>query len=147
MGPIRRCSRSRCQLPAVATMTSSYREATAVIGPLSPTPQAGALDFCAEHARTVTVPVGWQLVRLVTEFEPAEPSTDDLTALADAIREASRRDAPAPKPARRDVPRPNADLNIRPDFIRHRHGAAKNANYKERGNRPNLEIIDGGQEA
>lgn len=147
MGPIRRCARSRCQSPAVATMTSSYREATAVIGPLSPTPQPGALDFCAEHARTVTVPVGWQLVRLVTEFEPAEPSTDDLTALADAIREASRREAPVPKPARRDIPRPNADLNVRPDFIRHRRSGAETQQTKAHTKRPNLEIIDGGQDS
>ncbi|XCB29536.1 DUF3499 domain-containing protein [Arcanobacterium hippocoleae] len=146
MGHIRRCSRSRCQSPAVATMTSSYKQATAVIGPLSPTPQPGALDFCADHALSVTVPVGWQLVRLVTEFQPAEPSTDDLTALADAIREASRREAPAPKPARRDIPRPNADLNVRPDFIRRRRGEHPSNQKNTSENRPNLEIIDGGQE-
>lgn len=145
MGPIRRCARSRCKAPAVATMTSSYQQATSVIGPLSPTPQPGSLDFCAEHARSVTVPVGWQLVRLITNFEPAEPSTDDLTALADAIREASRRETPAPKLARRDVPRPNADLNFRPNLIRQQRSAQKNTSSKADPHKPNFEVIDGGQ--
>ncbi|MDR6939267.1 DUF3499 family protein [Arcanobacterium hippocoleae] len=126
-------------------MTSSYAQATAVIGPLSPTPQAGTFDFCAEHALSVTVPIGWQLVRLVTEFAPAEPSHDDLTALADAIREASRRDVPAPQPARRDVPRPNAHLNVRPELARQRHLEHPSQVTKKQQGRPNLEIIDGGQ--
>src|SRR5699024_4799478 len=36
------------------------------------------------------VPRGWDVVRLATEFEPAPPSPDDLVALADAVREASK---------------------------------------------------------
>ena len=36
---------------------------------------------------------------LATEFEPAPPSDDDLTALADAVREASRAPRPRPQPA------------------------------------------------
>ena len=109
-------------------MTYGYREATAVIGPLSPVPQPGAFDLCSHHAQSVTVPVGWQMVRLVTEFEEVNPSTDDLTALADAIREASRRDVPPPKPAAREVRRPAAHVQTRPAV------------------RPKLSIIPGGDE-
>lgn len=114
MAHIRHCSRSSCTEPAVATMTYDYREATAVIGPLAPVARAGAFDLCAKHALSVTVPVGWQMIRLATEFEPVDPSPDDLTALADAIREASRKEVPPPTPARREVRRPAADLSTRP---------------------------------
>ncbi len=114
MAHIRHCSRSSCTEPAVATMTYDYREATAVIGPLAPIARAGAFDLCAKHALSVTVPVGWQMIRLATEFEPVDPSPDDLTALADAIREASRKEVPPPTPARREVRRPAADLSTRP---------------------------------
>ena len=114
VSPIRQCSRTNCRESAVATMTYGYKEATAVIGPLSPIAQPGAFDLCMEHAHSVTVPVGWQMVRLVTEFEPVEPSDDDLTALADAIREASRREVAPPQPARREVRRPATDLSTPP---------------------------------
>ncbi|SUO86782.1 Protein of uncharacterised function (DUF3499) [Trueperella pyogenes] len=92
-------------------MTYGYREATAVIGPLSPVPQQGAFDLCKDHANSVTVPVGWQMVRLQTEFEEAPPSTDDLLALAEAIREASQREVPPPRPAQREIRRPAIDVS------------------------------------
>ena len=95
-------------------MTYGYEEATAVVGPLSPVALPGAYDLCADHARSVTVPVGWQLIQLVTEFEPVEPSTDDLTALADAIREASKRDVPPPQVAQREFRRADTDVTSRP---------------------------------
>ncbi|MDP9801350.1 hypothetical protein J2S49_001426 [Arcanobacterium wilhelmae] len=87
-------------------MTYGYDEATAVIGPLSPLPQPGTIDLCAQHAQSVTMPVGWQVIRLQTEFEEAPPSSDDLLALADAIREASRTEVPPPVRAQREVRRP-----------------------------------------
>ncbi|MBM7824888.1 hypothetical protein JOD55_000715 [Arcanobacterium pluranimalium] len=112
-------------------MTYSYRDATTVVGPLAPTPQPGAFDLCADHALSVTVPMGWQLVRLITDFEPVPPSTDDLTALADAIRAASKKDVPPPQPARREVVRPAVDLNRaphpRPKFTVVEGGAAQSA--------------------
>ncbi|MFC2267076.1 MAG: DUF3499 domain-containing protein [Peptidiphaga sp.] len=113
MSHVRQCSRQSCREPAVATMTYGYEDATAVIGPLSPTAAPGAFDLCAKHVQSVTVPRGWQMVRLQTDFEPAPPSTDDLMALADAIREASKREPPAPEPARREVRRP-ADIAADP---------------------------------
>lgn len=94
-------------------MTYNYGEATAVVGPLSPIAQKGALDLCEEHANTVTVPRGWSMVRLVTEYEPVPPSDNDLMALADAIKATSKRDVPEPRPAQREVRR-NADVNHRP---------------------------------
>ncbi|MGV4302061.1 DUF3499 domain-containing protein [Trueperella pyogenes] len=111
MSSLRQCSRLGCRQPAVATMTYGYREATAVIGPLSPVPQQGAFDLCKDHANSVTVPVGWQMVRLQTEFEEAPPSTDDLLALAEAIREASQREVPPPRPAQREIRRPAIDVS------------------------------------
>ena len=87
-------------------MTYGYEDATAVIGPLSPAAEPGAFDLCAAHVKSVTVPHGWQMVRLQT-------STNDLMALADAIREASLREPPAPEPARREVRRP-ADIAAPP---------------------------------
>ena len=53
----------------MATLTSVYADSTIVLGPLA------------------------------TEFEPAPPSEDDLLALADAVREASRAPRPAASPA------------------------------------------------
>ncbi|WP_091280203.1 DUF3499 domain-containing protein [Arcanobacterium phocae] len=114
MSPIRHCSRGACKNLAVATMTYDYKQATAVLGPLSPVPLPGAFDLCSQHAHTVTVPVGWQMIRLKTEFEPVPPSTDDLTALADAIREASRKDVPPPQPAQREIRRTSMDISATP---------------------------------
>jgi hypothetical protein len=47
-------------------------------------------DLCAEHAERLTVPRGWEVVRLSPGLEPPGPSHDDLLALADAVREAAR---------------------------------------------------------
>jgi hypothetical protein len=47
-------------------------------------------DLCAEHAERLTVPRGWEVVRLSPDLEPPGPTHDDLLALADAVREAAR---------------------------------------------------------
>lgn len=86
-------------------MTYGYDDATAVLGPLSPTPEPGALDLCAHHAQIVTVPRGWTMIRLATDFEPAPPSDSDLMALARAIRETSTQEIPEPAPAKREIRR------------------------------------------
>ena len=101
----RQCSRSACVRPAVATLTYDYSDSTAVLGPLSTAAEPHAYDLCEVHAQRLTVPRGWQVVRLTTEFEPAPPSYDDLSALADAVREASHH-RPATRPAARQVPAP-----------------------------------------
>ena len=92
----------------MATLTSVYADSTIVLGPLATEAQPEAYDLCEKHVSSFTAPRGWQIIRLATEFEPAPPSEDDLLALADAVREASRAPATgcltgrAPSSARRD---------------------------------------------
>lgn len=90
----------------MATLTYVYSDSTAVLGPLATQAEPHTYDLCTDHAESLTVPRGWDVVRLATDFEPAPPSTDDLLALADAVREASR--APAP-PAQDPDPPPKND--------------------------------------
>lgn len=78
----------------MATLTYVYPESTAVLGPLATSAQPHAYDLCAQHASSLSVPRGWQVIRLASDLEPAPPSEDDLEALADAVREASRRSKP-----------------------------------------------------
>jgi hypothetical protein len=81
----------------VATLTYVYADSTAVVGPLSVTDEPHTYDLCELHALRVTVPRGWDLVRHEGDYSAPSPSSDDLVALADAVREAGR-------PARRDDP-------------------------------------------
>jgi Protein of unknown function (DUF3499) len=66
-----------------------------VVGPLAAFAEPHTYDLCEQHARSLTAPRGWDLVRHDGEFDPPPPSSDDLVALAEAVREAGR-------PARRD---------------------------------------------
>jgi hypothetical protein len=93
----RRCSRNGCPRQAVATLTYVYNDSTAVVGPLAAFAEPHTYDLCEPHARSLTAPRGWELVRHDGEFAPPPPTTDDLVALADAVREAAR---PAPPPPR-----------------------------------------------
>ncbi|WP_270626212.1 MULTISPECIES: DUF3499 domain-containing protein [Varibaculum] len=87
----RTCSKTGCSQIAAATLTYVYKDSTAVLGPLATQAEPHAYDLCAQHAKTLTAPRGWQVVRLASEFTPAEPSDDDLEALANVVREASKR--------------------------------------------------------
>jgi hypothetical protein len=80
----------------VATLTYDYQNSTAVLGPLATTAEPHAYDLCETHAEHLTVPLGWQVVRLQTSFDPAPPSPDDLLALVDAVREAAQRETRRP---------------------------------------------------
>ena len=71
-------------------MTYVYAESTAVIGPLAAFAEPHTYDLCEPHARSLTAPRGWDLVRHDGEYEPPPPSSDDLVALAEAVREAGR---------------------------------------------------------
>ena len=52
------------------------------------------------------MPLGWEVIRLDIAAEP-EPSTDDLLALADAVREVGLSyDLPPERPVERERPRP-----------------------------------------
>ncbi len=73
----------------MATLTYVYADQTAVLGPLATYSEPHCYDLCERHAERLTPPRGWQLIRLETEAPDAGPSTDDLLALADAVREAA----------------------------------------------------------
>ncbi|QGU06621.1 hypothetical protein COCCU_03335 [Corynebacterium occultum] len=87
MSRYRRCSRPGCGKPAVATLTYAYAESTAVVGPLAPAAEPHSWDLCANHAERITAPLGWEMLR-VDHIE--DDDDDDLTALANAVREAGR---------------------------------------------------------
>ncbi|ANC32828.1 DUF3499 domain-containing protein [Isoptericola dokdonensis] len=100
MRSVRQCSRTACTQAAVATLTYVYADSTAVLGPLAQRAEPHSYDLCSVHAGRLTAPRGWEVVRLQPEFDTPSPSKDDLSALAEAVREAGRggRPAPAPEP-------------------------------------------------
>ena len=79
----------------MATLTYVYRDSTAVLGPLATYAEPHCYDLCERHAGRLTAPRGWEVVRLAPDPEALKPSSDDLEALADAVREAAR---PRPEP-------------------------------------------------
>jgi hypothetical protein len=89
----RRCSRTACGRPAGHTLTYVYADQTAVLGPLATYAEPHAYDLCDAHAERLSAPRGWDVLRLAPDPSAAGPTTDDLLALADAVREAAR---PAP---------------------------------------------------
>jgi hypothetical protein len=89
VSPLRRCTRTACGQPAVATLTYVYAQSTAVLGPLATYAEPHCYDLCARHSARLTAPLGWEVVRLEIAG-PAGPTADDLEALADAVREAAR---------------------------------------------------------
>ena len=92
----RRCSRAGCSRTATSTLTYVYRDSTAVLGPLATRAEPHGYDLCQHHAQALSAPRGWEVIRLMTDTEP-QPNTDDLLALADAVREVGLSyDAPAP---------------------------------------------------
>lgn len=90
VSPVRRCSRTACGRPAVATLTYVYADSTAVLGPLATYAEPHCYDLCSEHSERLTAPRGWEVVRLAVDTGPVRPSGDDLEALANAVREAAR---------------------------------------------------------
>jgi Protein of unknown function (DUF3499) len=80
------CSRAGCQRTATSTLTYAYRDSTAVLGPLASQPEPHCYDLCQQHAQTLSAPRGWEMIRLAVESQP-KPTTDDLLALADAVRD------------------------------------------------------------
>ncbi|HET8561096.1 MAG TPA: DUF3499 domain-containing protein [Marmoricola sp.] len=87
MSLLRRCSRTACGRPAATTLTYVYADQTAVLGPLATYAEPHAYDLCEMHSERLSAPRGWEVVRLAHD-SPQGPSTDDLLALADAVREA-----------------------------------------------------------
>ncbi|WP_343037950.1 DUF3499 domain-containing protein [Arthrobacter wenxiniae] len=113
MGTLRQCTRSACREPAVATLTYVYADSTAVLGPLATFAEPHCYDLCSKHSARLTVPRGWDVIRLARSDSPPPPGPDDLLALADAVREAANADpydaGPAPqREARPTLERPRA---------------------------------------
>jgi hypothetical protein len=97
----RRCSRTACARQATATLTYVYADSTAVVGPLAAYAEPHCYDLCEQHADRLTAPRGWEVVRLPTGDIPPMPNSDDLEALADAVREAARVPEPVGQPGTR----------------------------------------------
>jgi hypothetical protein len=74
----------------VATLTYVYSDQTAVLGPLATFAEPHAYDLCDAHSERLSAPRGWEVLRLAPDPDSFGPSTDDLLALADAVREAAR---------------------------------------------------------
>ncbi len=72
------------------TLTYVYADQTAVLGPLATYAEPHAYDLCAVHSERLSAPRGWEVLRLASDLVDTGPSTDDLLALADAVREAGR---------------------------------------------------------
>lgn len=74
-----------------------YGDQTAVLGPLATYAEPHAYDLCHPHSERLSAPRGWEVMRLAPDPAASGPSTDDLLALADAVREAAR-PTPAEQP-------------------------------------------------
>lgn len=83
----------------MATLTYVYADSTAVVGPLATYAEPHSYDLCEQHATNLTAPRGWEVVRLEIDGALPTPNSDDLEALANAVREAARPAAAMPPPA------------------------------------------------
>jgi hypothetical protein len=91
----RQCSRPACKQNALYTLTYVYRDSTAVLGPLAAFVEPHCYDLCARHADRMTAPRGWDVVRLPVAPVDEQEESDDLEALANAVREATTPRTPA----------------------------------------------------
>jgi len=74
----------------VSTLTYVYADSTAVVGPLATYAEPHCYDLCATHSERLTAPIGWEIVRITPDPDALKPTSDDLEALANAVREAAR---------------------------------------------------------
>jgi hypothetical protein len=88
----RLCSRVGCRHLATKTLTYIYADSTAVLGPLATFSEPHAYDLCDQHSLRMSAPVGWTVIKPEPDAAPAGPSSDDLMAIADAVREAGARE-------------------------------------------------------
>lgn len=87
---MRQCSKPGCQGVAISTLTYDYGNSTVVLGPLSTAAEPHSYDLCEKHATQLTVPRGWDVVRLEIDYDAPAQSDDDLMALVEAVREAAQ---------------------------------------------------------
>jgi hypothetical protein len=66
-----------------------YADQTAVVGPLATYAEPHAYDLCDRHSERLSAPRGWEVLRLAHDDHQG-PTSDDLLALADAVREAAQ---------------------------------------------------------
>lgn len=83
---MRRCTKTACGKAAVATLTYNYADQTVVVGRLSTYAEPHSYDLCHDHAQRLTVPQGWEIVRLVLDPPVEIEEEDDLTAVLNAVR-------------------------------------------------------------
>lgn len=103
---MRQCSKTSCQSAALATLTYNYADSTVVLGPMSRLAEPHTYDLCEKHARSMTAPKGWEVLRIQPpegSERPVPEEPDDLLALAHAVREPSVRSEPA-RPASSSAP-------------------------------------------
>lgn len=94
---MRHCSKPSCNRVAVSTLTYDYRNSTVVLGPLSTVAEPHSYDLCEHHATQMTVPKGWDVVRLQINYDQVPQSDDDLMALVEAVRDAASQSVAAPR--------------------------------------------------
>lgn len=61
-----------------------------MLGPLATYAEPHCYDLCQKHSERLTAPVGWEIVRIEADPDALKPSSDDIEALANAVREAAR---------------------------------------------------------
>lgn len=78
----------------MATLTYVYADSTAVVGPLATQAEPHSYDLCTGHAHRLTAPRGWEVVRFEGELVAPRAVHDDLTTIAEAVREGRRAEQP-----------------------------------------------------
>lgn len=96
----------------MATLTYVYSDSTAVLGPLATYAEPHCYDLCAIHSERLTAPRGWEVVRLAPDPEALKPSSDDLEALANAVRDAARPRGAAPMDQASDFATPPGTVEV-----------------------------------
>ena len=89
VSPVRRCSRTACGTRPSRRSPTSTPTRPPSLGPLATYAEPHSYDLCAAHAERLTAPRGWEVAaaRAGSRRRSARRS-DDLLALADAVREA-----------------------------------------------------------
>ena len=99
----------------MATLTFVYADSTAVLGPMALRAEPGCYDLCRAHSRGLSVPRGWEVIRLPGDLNSPRASADDLMALADAVRRAGLGDG-VPEPVQPVVSRRKGHLAVLADL-------------------------------